>query len=99
MLCVCAQTEPPSQQHVQIQRELWRIQDVMEALAKNKKSSDTGDLTCSHTHTHTHWGLSQDYVSNILSVWTGVLVSSLDNNEVSSTLSLSLCVCPPLSER
>ncbi|XP_046879267.1 pleckstrin homology domain-containing family A member 5 isoform X5 [Hypomesus transpacificus] len=46
------QTEPPSQQHVQIQRELWRIQDVMEALAKNKKSSDTG-----------------------------VLVSSLDNNE------------------
>ncbi|XP_048011861.1 pleckstrin homology domain-containing family A member 5 isoform X1 [Megalobrama amblycephala] len=30
------QTEPPSQKHVQIQKELWRIQDVMEALSKNK---------------------------------------------------------------
>ncbi|XP_049429774.1 pleckstrin homology domain-containing family A member 5-like isoform X12 [Epinephelus fuscoguttatus] len=30
------QTEPPSQQHVRIQKELWRIQDVMEALSKNK---------------------------------------------------------------
>uniref|UniRef100_A0A8C1QCW4 Pleckstrin homology domain containing, family A member 5 n=1 Tax=Cyprinus carpio TaxID=7962 RepID=A0A8C1QCW4_CYPCA len=30
------QTEPPSQKHVQIQKELWRIQDVMEALNKNK---------------------------------------------------------------
>ncbi|XP_076025296.1 pleckstrin homology domain-containing family A member 5-like isoform X2 [Genypterus blacodes] len=30
------QTEPPSQQHIQIQKELWRIQDVMEALVKNK---------------------------------------------------------------
>ncbi|XP_053364196.1 pleckstrin homology domain-containing family A member 5 isoform X8 [Clarias gariepinus] len=30
------QTEPPSQQHVQIQKELWRIQDVMDALNKNK---------------------------------------------------------------
>ncbi|XP_069375804.1 pleckstrin homology domain-containing family A member 5-like isoform X4 [Paralichthys olivaceus] len=30
------QTEPPSQRHIQIQKELWRIQDVMEALAKNK---------------------------------------------------------------
>ncbi|CAB1322669.1 unnamed protein product [Coregonus sp. 'balchen'] len=29
-------TEPPSQQHVHIQKELWRIQDVMEALNKNK---------------------------------------------------------------
>ncbi|KAM3858999.1 pleckstrin homology domain-containing family A member 5-like [Diretmus argenteus] len=37
------QTEPPSQRHVQIQKELWRIQDVMEALAKNKpqRSSDS----------------------------------------------------------
>ncbi|XP_076152650.1 pleckstrin homology domain-containing family A member 5 isoform X2 [Alosa pseudoharengus] len=37
------QTEPPSQQHVQIQKELWRIQDVMEALSKNKpqRSVDT----------------------------------------------------------
>ncbi|XP_052439483.1 pleckstrin homology domain-containing family A member 5 isoform X5 [Carassius gibelio] len=30
------QTEPPSQKHVQIQKELWRIQDVMEVLNKNK---------------------------------------------------------------
>ncbi|XP_036005211.1 pleckstrin homology domain-containing family A member 5 isoform X3 [Fundulus heteroclitus] len=30
------QTEPPSQRHIQIQKELWRIQDVMEALSKNK---------------------------------------------------------------
>ncbi|KAM6926607.1 pleckstrin homology domain-containing family A member 5-like isoform 1-T1 [Lycodopsis pacificus] len=30
------QTEPPSQQHVRIQKELWRIQDVMEALNKHK---------------------------------------------------------------
>ncbi|XP_074554694.1 pleckstrin homology domain-containing family A member 5-like isoform X2 [Halichoeres trimaculatus] len=38
------QTEPPSQRHIQIQKELWRIQDVMEALAKNKpqRSSDAG---------------------------------------------------------
>ncbi|XP_056453938.1 pleckstrin homology domain-containing family A member 5-like [Gadus chalcogrammus] len=30
------QTEPPSQQHVNIQKELWRIQDVMEALSKHR---------------------------------------------------------------
>ncbi|CAJ1055740.1 pleckstrin homology domain-containing family A member 5-like isoform X2 [Xyrichtys novacula] len=38
------QTEPPSQRHIQIQKELWRIQDVMEALAKNKpqRSADAG---------------------------------------------------------
>ncbi|XP_077355276.1 pleckstrin homology domain-containing family A member 5-like isoform X14 [Festucalex cinctus] len=30
------QTEPPSQRHIQIQKELWRIQDVMEALSKTK---------------------------------------------------------------
>ncbi|XP_051911738.1 pleckstrin homology domain-containing family A member 5-like isoform X4 [Hippocampus zosterae] len=30
------QTEPPSQRHIEIQKELWRIQDVMEALSKNK---------------------------------------------------------------
>uniref|UniRef100_A0A8C1QCN3 Pleckstrin homology domain containing, family A member 5 n=1 Tax=Cyprinus carpio TaxID=7962 RepID=A0A8C1QCN3_CYPCA len=37
------QTEPPSQKHVQIQKELWRIQDVMEALNKNKpkRNSDS----------------------------------------------------------
>lgn len=45
-LSLCEQTEPPSQQHVQIQKELWRIQDVMEALAKNKpqRTTDTGFL-------------------------------------------------------
>ncbi|TNM91729.1 hypothetical protein fugu_020109 [Takifugu bimaculatus] len=39
------QTEPPSQRHIQIQKELWRIQDVMEALAKNKpqRSSDSSE--------------------------------------------------------
>ncbi|XP_028276744.1 pleckstrin homology domain-containing family A member 5-like isoform X18 [Parambassis ranga] len=38
------QTEPPSQRHIQIQKELWRIQDVMEALSKNKpqRSTDSG---------------------------------------------------------
>ncbi|XP_042258530.1 pleckstrin homology domain-containing family A member 5-like isoform X2 [Thunnus maccoyii] len=38
------QTEPPSQRHIQIQKELWRIQDVMEALTKNKpqRSTDSG---------------------------------------------------------
>ncbi|XP_058482197.1 pleckstrin homology domain-containing family A member 5-like isoform X5 [Solea solea] len=35
------QTEPPSQRHIQIQKELWRIQDVMEALAKNKPQRRT----------------------------------------------------------
>ncbi|XP_056223888.1 pleckstrin homology domain-containing family A member 5-like isoform X13 [Seriola aureovittata] len=35
------QTEPPSQRHIQIQKELWRIQDVMEALAKNKPQRAT----------------------------------------------------------
>ncbi|XP_047245532.1 pleckstrin homology domain-containing family A member 5-like isoform X5 [Girardinichthys multiradiatus] len=35
------QTEPPSQQHIQIQKELWRIQDVMEALSKNKPQQRT----------------------------------------------------------
>ncbi|XP_048862839.1 pleckstrin homology domain-containing family A member 5 isoform X2 [Brienomyrus brachyistius] len=39
------QTEPPSQQYVQIQKELWRVQDVMEALNKNKpqRSIDSTD--------------------------------------------------------
>ncbi|KAG7498132.1 hypothetical protein JOB18_049570 [Solea senegalensis] len=35
------QTEPPSQRHIQIQKELWRIQDVMEALTKNKPQRRT----------------------------------------------------------
>ncbi|XP_061108962.1 pleckstrin homology domain-containing family A member 5 isoform X2 [Conger conger] len=38
------QTEPPSQQHVQIQKELWRIQDVMEALSKNKPQRSTDNM-------------------------------------------------------
>ncbi|XP_076588562.1 pleckstrin homology domain-containing family A member 5 isoform X5 [Chaetodon auriga] len=37
------QTEPPSQQHVRIQKELWRIQDVMEALAKHKAQRNAAD--------------------------------------------------------
>lgn len=37
------QMEPPSQQHVHIQKELWRIQDVMEALNKQKAQRDFGD--------------------------------------------------------
>ncbi|KAM3870478.1 pleckstrin homology domain-containing family A member 5 [Diretmus argenteus] len=37
------QTEPPSQQHVHIQKELWRIQDVMEALSKHKAQKNAVD--------------------------------------------------------
>uniref|UniRef100_A0A4W6CRI8 Pleckstrin homology domain containing A5 n=1 Tax=Lates calcarifer TaxID=8187 RepID=A0A4W6CRI8_LATCA len=36
-------TEPPSQQHVRIQKELWRIQDVMEALNKHKAQRNAVD--------------------------------------------------------
>ncbi|XP_014906922.1 pleckstrin homology domain-containing family A member 5 isoform X13 [Poecilia latipinna] len=39
------QTEPPSQQHVRIQKELWRIQDVMEALDKQKAQRNAADGT------------------------------------------------------
>eukprot|EP00064_Thunnus_orientalis_P010679 superscaffoldBa00001472_g10705 len=39
------QTEPPSQRHIQIQKELWRIQDVMEALTKNKPQRSTDSVT------------------------------------------------------
>uniref|UniRef100_A0A8D3DVA9 Pleckstrin homology domain-containing family A member 5-like n=1 Tax=Scophthalmus maximus TaxID=52904 RepID=A0A8D3DVA9_SCOMX len=44
------QTEPPSQRHIKIQKELWRIQDVMEALAKNKpqRCSDNTDFVGSN---------------------------------------------------
>ncbi|XP_052322523.1 pleckstrin homology domain-containing family A member 5-like isoform X8 [Oncorhynchus keta] len=49
------QTEPPSHQHVHIQKELWRIQDVMEALNKNK--------TQRHTDTQGHYGSTP--ISNI----------------------------------
>ncbi|CAJ1056385.1 pleckstrin homology domain-containing family A member 5 isoform X13 [Xyrichtys novacula] len=37
------QTEPPSQQHVRIQKELWGIQDVMEALNKHKAQRNAID--------------------------------------------------------
>ncbi|XP_069551230.1 pleckstrin homology domain-containing family A member 5 isoform X13 [Brachyistius frenatus] len=37
------QTEPPSQQHVHIQKELWRIQDVIEALNKHKVQRNAVD--------------------------------------------------------
>ncbi|XP_026166453.1 pleckstrin homology domain-containing family A member 5-like isoform X2 [Mastacembelus armatus] len=37
------QTEPPSQQHVRIQKELWRIQDVIEALSKHKAQRNAVD--------------------------------------------------------
>ncbi|KAK2842455.1 hypothetical protein Q5P01_012655 [Channa striata] len=37
------QTEPPSQHHVRIQKELWRIQDVMEALNKHKAQRNAVD--------------------------------------------------------
>ncbi|XP_074532893.1 pleckstrin homology domain-containing family A member 5-like isoform X10 [Halichoeres trimaculatus] len=37
------QTEPPSQQHVRIQKELWGIQDVMEALSKHKAQRNAVD--------------------------------------------------------
>ncbi|KPP61435.1 hypothetical protein Z043_120462, partial [Scleropages formosus] len=36
-----SKTEPPGQQHVQIQKELWRIQDVVEALSNNKPPRST----------------------------------------------------------
>lgn len=30
------QMEPPSQQHIFFQKELWKIQDVLEALSQHK---------------------------------------------------------------
>ncbi|XP_072292069.1 pleckstrin homology domain-containing family A member 5 [Eucyclogobius newberryi] len=42
------QMEPPSQQHVHIQKELWRIQDVIEALNKQKAQRDATDSTSVH---------------------------------------------------
>ncbi|XP_078797799.1 pleckstrin homology domain-containing family A member 5 isoform X15 [Oryzias latipes] len=56
------QTEPPSQQHIQIQKELWRIQDVMEALLKNKpqRSTDSSSPT-SRPLSSLHKNESTDY--------------------------------------
>lgn len=36
MFCVPNQMEPPSQQYVFFQKELWKIQDVLEALSQHK---------------------------------------------------------------
>ncbi|CAL8359527.1 unnamed protein product [Lota lota] len=44
------QTEPPSQQHVNIQKELWRIQDVMEALSKHRPQRHGADGCYSSVH-------------------------------------------------
>lgn len=49
---VCLQTEPPSQRHIQIQKELWRIQDVMEALSKNKPQRSTNSSEALPQHLH-----------------------------------------------
>uniref|UniRef100_A0A3P9HDB6 Pleckstrin homology domain containing A5 n=1 Tax=Oryzias latipes TaxID=8090 RepID=A0A3P9HDB6_ORYLA len=37
------QTEPPSQEHVRIQKDLWRIQDVMDVLNKHKEQRNAFD--------------------------------------------------------
>ncbi|XP_055011644.1 pleckstrin homology domain-containing family A member 5 isoform X2 [Boleophthalmus pectinirostris] len=42
------QMEPPSQEHVHIQKELWRIQDVIEALNKQKAQRSVADGTGVH---------------------------------------------------
>ncbi|XP_033823549.1 pleckstrin homology domain-containing family A member 5-like isoform X2 [Periophthalmus magnuspinnatus] len=42
------QMEPPSQEHVHIQKELWRIQDVIEALNKQKAQRSAADSTGVH---------------------------------------------------
>lgn len=46
MLFICWQTESAGIQRAQIQKELWRIQDVMEGLLKHKQqrsSSEAGE--------------------------------------------------------
>ncbi|XP_068458337.1 pleckstrin homology domain-containing family A member 5-like isoform X11 [Clinocottus analis] len=57
------QTEPPSQQHVRIQKELWRIQDVMEALNKNKaqRIADGMSLYGAHTNISHYKNEGPDY--------------------------------------
>uniref|UniRef100_A0A3B3ZR16 Uncharacterized protein n=1 Tax=Periophthalmus magnuspinnatus TaxID=409849 RepID=A0A3B3ZR16_9GOBI len=40
--------QPPSQEHVHIQKELWRIQDVIEALNKQKAQRSAADSTGVH---------------------------------------------------
>ncbi|KAK6317782.1 hypothetical protein J4Q44_G00110730 [Coregonus suidteri] len=57
------QTEPPSHQHVHIQKELWRIQDVMEALNKNKaqRHADTQGYYGSTPISNKHKSEGPDY--------------------------------------
>ncbi|XP_029909875.1 pleckstrin homology domain-containing family A member 5-like isoform X3 [Myripristis murdjan] len=58
------QTEPPSQQHVHIQKELWRIQDVMEALSKHKAQRNAFDGTSfygSRSFSNKHKNEGPDY--------------------------------------
>ncbi|XP_068458329.1 pleckstrin homology domain-containing family A member 5-like isoform X4 [Clinocottus analis] len=55
------QTEPPSQQHVRIQKELWRIQDVMEALNKNKAQRIADGMSLYGAHTNiSHYKNEED---------------------------------------
>ncbi|XP_034391033.1 pleckstrin homology domain-containing family A member 5-like isoform X6 [Cyclopterus lumpus] len=58
------QTEPPSQQHVRIQKELWSIQDVIEALNKNKaqRIADGMSLYGPKTNISTHTNEEDDSV-------------------------------------
>lgn len=37
------QMEPPSQQHIFFQKELWKIQDVLEALSQHKAQRHGAD--------------------------------------------------------
>uniref|UniRef100_A0A669C702 Pleckstrin homology domain containing, family A member 5 n=1 Tax=Oreochromis niloticus TaxID=8128 RepID=A0A669C702_ORENI len=52
---------PPSQRHIQIQKELWRIQDVMEALSKNKpqRSTNSSEALPHHSATKSSQGGQQ----------------------------------------
>ncbi|XP_027128535.1 pleckstrin homology domain-containing family A member 5 isoform X4 [Larimichthys crocea] len=56
------QTEPPSQQHVRIQKELWRIQDVMEALNKHKAQRNAVDGMNSYGPLSKHRNEEEDSV-------------------------------------
>ncbi|KAF3859090.1 hypothetical protein F7725_021489, partial [Dissostichus mawsoni] len=80
-------TEPPSQRHIQIQKELWRIQDVMEALAKTNPSG--AQIT---VRLHIHF----TFISS--GVPASRPLSSLQKNEIRcchSVLSKRRTACPP----
>uniref|UniRef100_A0A8C6UJG6 Pleckstrin homology domain containing A5 n=1 Tax=Neogobius melanostomus TaxID=47308 RepID=A0A8C6UJG6_9GOBI len=55
------QMEPPSQQHVHIQKELWRIQDVMEALGKQKAQRNSDDGAGGKNNFSKHKSEGTDY--------------------------------------